>query len=150
MVPRFAAHLRAIYNDIEADVEVFDDWHAAGPRADDHWQEYEKARGRNQITALKGHAARNVFDFDKRHLDAADQVVLLLPAGKSGHLELGYCLGRGKIGHVVFDGKDPDRYDVMYQFAHSVWAHPRDYLEHAAFAAGLDGWAMSREEYDNG
>ena len=26
-------------------LDVFDDWHAAGPEADDIWQQYEMARG---------------------------------------------------------------------------------------------------------
>ena len=29
---------------IETGLDVFDDWHAAGPEADDHWQHYEKNR----------------------------------------------------------------------------------------------------------
>jgi hypothetical protein len=39
-----------------------------------------------------------------------------MPAGKSGHLELGYMLGQGKRGYVLFD-KEPERWDIMYQFA---------------------------------
>jgi hypothetical protein len=95
--------------------EIFDDWYAAGPEADDKWREYEMARGRSYMDALKGAAARNVFAFDKRHLDRADAAILALPAGKSGHLELGYMLGRGRRGYVLLD--NPDRWDVMYQFA---------------------------------
>ncbi len=97
---------------------VFDDWHAAGPEADDHWKTYEQARGRTYLEALQGEAARNVFAFDKRHLDSASHVVLVLPAGKSGQLELGYCAGLGKHTFVLID--DPDRWDVMYQFATGV------------------------------
>lgn len=99
---------------------VFDDWYAAGPTADDCWQAYEKAKGSSYPEALAGHAARNVFNFDKRHLDASDIAILLMPAGKSGHLELGYMLGAGKIGYVLFD-KEPERWDVMYQFANGVF-----------------------------
>jgi hypothetical protein len=39
-----------------------------------------------------------------------------MPAGKSGHLELGYAIGSGKRGFVCFD-QEPDRWDVMYRFA---------------------------------
>lgn len=101
--------------------EVFDDWYAAGPEADDYWQKYEKGRGRSYQEALQGYAARNVFAFDKKHLDRAEAVVLVLPAGKSGHLEFGYSLGRGKPGFILLDG-EPERYDVMYQFASAVCA----------------------------
>ena len=99
---------------------VFDDWFAAGPEADDYWQKYETQRGRSYTEALSGAAAKNVFAFDKRHLDEADAAVLVLPAGKSGHLELGYMAGKGKQTYVLFDGQ-PDRWDVMYQFATAVY-----------------------------
>ena len=103
----------------EAGHEVFDDWFAAGPEADDKWRDYEQARGHDYITALGGYAARHVFEFDRHHLARAESVVLALPAGKSGHLELGWALGQGKRGFVLLD-KDPERWDVMLQFATAV------------------------------
>lgn len=97
---------------------VFDDWYAAGPNADDHWRDYEKARGHTYLQALQGLSAKNVFSFDSRHLAVADAAVLVLPAGKSGHLELGWMAGRGKRTYILLDS--PDRWDVMYQFASFV------------------------------
>jgi hypothetical protein len=96
--------------------DVFDDWYAAGPEADDYWQQYEKMRGHTFSEALDGYAARNVWSFDKTHLDRADAGVLAMPAGRSGHLELGYIMGSGKPGFILLD-KEPDRFDVMYRFA---------------------------------
>lgn len=112
-VPLVAAQIRA------AGFEVFDDWFAAGEHADDSWRDYERARGHALPEALQGEAARHVFEFDKLWLERADAVVLMLPAGRSGHLELGWALGRDKPGFVLLD-QDPDRYDVMYQFATGV------------------------------
>ena len=100
-------------------IEVFDDWHAAGPEADDHWQAYEKAKGNNYRQALAGAAAQNVFEFDKRNLLASDAVILVAPAGKSGHLELGWSAGKGKKT-CVFYTEEPERYDVMYNFCDYV------------------------------
>lgn len=114
-IPVVAAALRA-----STGLRVFDDWYSAGPNADDHWKEYEQARGRDYISALAGAAAKNVYAFDKRHLEAATDVVLVLPAGKSGHLELGFCAGRGKRTYILLEaGVDP-RWDVMYKFADAV------------------------------
>lgn len=113
-VPILATALRA------EGFEVFDDWYAAGPRADDHWQEYENARGHTIGEALRGHAAQHVFNFDRKFLEQCNAAVLMLPAGKSGHLELGWALGQGKRGYVLFD-QDPERYDVMYNFANGVF-----------------------------
>ena len=114
-VPEVAQKLRA------AGHIVFDDWFAAGPEADDYWQKYEQERGHNYKQGLAGYAAHHVFNFDKHHLDTNDLAVLMLPAGKSGHLELGYMIGRGKPGYILFDNAMPDRWDVMYLFASGVF-----------------------------
>ena len=109
-VPQVAAKLR------RAGFEVFDDWHAAGAQADQKWREYEKARGHSYVEALNGYAATHVFEYDMFHLDRADVAVLVMPAGKSGHLEFGWAVGRGKRGYILFD-KEPKRFDVMTKMA---------------------------------
>lgn len=108
-------------------MEVFDDWYAAGPEADDFWKKYEQERGRDYLSALMGYAARHVFEFDRHHLDTSDAAVLVLPAGKSGHLELGYMAGRGKPTYILLDAEDV-RWDVMYQFATKVVDNEKDLL----------------------
>jgi hypothetical protein len=35
-------------------------------------------------------------------------------------LELGYTIGRGKPGFILFD-QEPERYDVMYAFATDIF-----------------------------
>lgn len=127
-IPQIASQLRA------ANYEVFDEWFSAGPDADDHWKAYEQERGHDYITALRGYPARHVFDFDKTHIDRAAMGVLVCPAGKSGHLELGWILGSGRPGFILLDETDV-RWDVMYQFATGV-------------VSGVDGLltAIRREE----
>lgn len=109
-IPKIANTIRA------KGFEVFDDWFAAGEKADDSWRDYEKQRGHSYKEALDGYAAKHVFAFDKLHLNRCDGAVLIMPAGKSGHIELGYVSGIGKPSWVLFDSV-PERYDVMYQFA---------------------------------
>ena len=99
--------------------EVFDDWFSPGPNADDYWRDFEKVRGSSYKEALNNWAAKHVFEFDKFHIDRSDIGVLVMPAGKSGHLELGYMIGKGKKCFIVFD-EEPERWDVMYQFAHGL------------------------------
>lgn len=96
--------------------EVVDNWMAAGPIADDSWQEYSNKRGRSYVEALRSREARHVFHFDKAYLNLSDIVVLAYPAGKSAHMEFGYALGRGKQGYILVD-TEQERYDVMLQFA---------------------------------
>ena len=121
-VPVVAALLR------DAGYEVFDDWYAAGSHADEAWQAYEIQRGHDYTQALQGYAAQHVYHYDRHHLLRADLVVLLGPAGKSGHLELGWALGQGKPGYICLDTHVPDRYDVMYCFATAVCAATKDLL----------------------
>jgi nucleoside 2-deoxyribosyltransferase len=99
---------------------VFEDWMAAGKFADDAWRDYEKQRGHSYLEALNGLAAEHVFEYDKKHLDDSDAAVLVMPAGKSAHLEMGYMLGKNKPAFILFD-KEPERYDVMYKFATGVF-----------------------------
>ena len=114
IIPEIGVRLRGLGYD------VFDDWFAGGKIADDEWQSYSKARGQTYKEALESYAAKHVFHFDLEHLHRADIGVLVLPAGKSGHMELGWLLGRGKRGYVLFE-KEPERWDIMYQFADGVY-----------------------------
>lgn len=100
--------------------DVFDDWYSAGPEADDYFNDYRQKRGMNYKDALNSYAAKHIFNFDKLHLDRADIVLLVMPAGKSGHLELGYAIGKGKKGYILFD-KEPERLDQMHQFADEIF-----------------------------
>jgi nucleoside 2-deoxyribosyltransferase len=122
-VPEFADIIRA------SGFDVFDDWYAAGPTADDSWQAYEEARGKTYPEALNSYAAKHVFEFDKEHLLRADIGVLLMPAGKSGHLELGWIIGKGKPGFVLFPDGPPERWDVMYQFASGIFYGVDQFLQ---------------------
>lgn len=101
---------------------IFDDWFAAGPEADDKWKDYEQARGREYEDALGGFAAKNVFAFDKGHLDSSTHAVLVLPAGKSGHMEVMYAQYGAKLQCAILLEPDTDpRWDVMYQFIPNVF-----------------------------
>ena len=102
-----------------AGYDTFEDWHAGGKEADDEWQRYEKERGRGYKEALAGYHAQNIFHFDLHHLNRSHAAVLVMPAGRSAHLELGYIIGQGKPGYVLFD-EEPERFDVMYNFATEV------------------------------
>lgn len=124
-IPDLAIALR------EAGHSVFDDWFAAGPDADKMWKVYEQRRGRTYVEAVRaGLAAQHVFDFDRFHLSQADIVILAMPCGKSGCLELGWALGQGKLGYVLLD--DPTKWDVMFKFATNVFDNLNDLLTELA------------------
>jgi hypothetical protein len=127
-VPRLANALRANGH------YVFDEWYSPGPEADEYWQRYEQQRGLGFVQALQEPHAWNVLNFDKRNIDSCDTCVLLMPAGKSGHMELGYAIGTGKQGHILLNG-EPERWDVMYRFAHGVHYDVNQLLEALSHAA---------------
>jgi hypothetical protein len=117
-VPHLAAKLRQVCPSFE----IFDDWYAAGKEADDYWKAYEQARGRTYAEALEGYAANHVFDFDRHHLETSSHSLLVLPAGKSGHMELMYS--QYKVGSQTAILLEPDaepRWDVMYKFIPNIF-----------------------------
>ena len=101
--------------------EVFTSWLAPGEEADDKWKEYEQSLGKTHKEALEGYAAQHIFEFDKHHLDRCDMAVLIMPSGKSCWIELGYMIGKGKKGFILYpDGELDDRWDVMALFATGI------------------------------
>lgn len=124
-VPEIAIELRT------AGFEVFDEWYSAGPEADDWWQAHCTQRGMNYQQALESPHAETVFAFDLKWIHAADAVVLILPAGKSAHLELGYAEGIRKRTAILLDG-EPARFDVMYKFVDFVAADLSELVEFLA------------------
>lgn len=123
LVPEIATSLRGV------GLEVFDDWYAAGPKADDCWKEYEQKRGRTYTEALNEYAAEHIHDFDLVHLNRCDMGLLALPGGKSSHLELGYVIGLGKPGFILLD-ESKDRWDVMYRFANQVFRNTEEMVDY--------------------
>lgn len=107
--------------------DAMDEWFSGGPEADDYWKKYEQARGRNYKDAVKGRAAQNIFLFDQAHIDLADAFVLVLPAGKSGHMELGRALSNGIPTFLLMDDADA-RYEVMPGLADAVCDNEEDLL----------------------
>ena len=93
---------------------VFDSWRAPGPDADDHWKAYEKSKGLTFLEALRGPAARQTFEFDKRWLDQADALVAVMPFGRSAMAECGYMKWYNR--KPVYILLDEGRWDVMLQF----------------------------------
>lgn len=118
-----------IGNDIRAlGFDVMDEWWTPGKQADENWQAYEKIRGRSYKEALEGRAARNIYLFDKSYIDLADIFILVMPAGKSGMLELGYAKGAGKQTYLLLDGEDPSRYDIMPNAADKIIFYVEDLI----------------------
>ena len=59
------------------------------------------------------------FHLDKSALDQCDTCVLLLPCGRSAHLEVGYAIGQGKPTIIVLD-QEKFEPELMYLLADAV------------------------------
>ena len=108
--------------------EVFSEWLTPGPDADSFLLEYAKKRGWNYKKALESYAAKQIFDFDVKHLNRCDAAIACAPFGKSAMLELGYTVGRGKPGFIYFD-KEPKRFDVMLLFATGIFFNKKEMIK---------------------
>lgn len=110
-VRRLAAFLRA--SGFEAD-DFTDDSHG---RYVFHYSELGMLEEHDAISFLGHEQAQRAFQEDRKMIDWADAVVLLLPAGRSAHLEAGYAKGSGKK-LVIYQPQFPKgEFDVMYGFA---------------------------------
>lgn len=65
------------------------------------------------LQAIRSPRAAEGFGFDKAALEWCDTCVLLLPCGRSAHLELGYAAGQGKDTYVLLH-EDKFEPELMY------------------------------------
>lgn len=88
---------------------------APGMRADGAWQDWTPEEFR---AALDLPRAREGFALDMDALRACDACVLVLPCGRSAHLELGWAAGAGKRTLVLFTQQDEP--ELMYRMLDGV------------------------------
>lgn len=85
----------------------------------------------NAIAVLSTYEVQRAFAEDKKWIDWADAVIMMLPCGRSAHLEAGYAKGSGKK-LIIFQEHFPvGEFDVMYGFADLVtddWFRVLDFL----------------------
>lgn len=79
---------------------------------DPDWVQWTPDRFR---AALNHPIAERGFAFDSRAIETCDALVLVLPCGRSSHLELGVAVGRGKRAIVLMPEKDTP--ELMYKYA---------------------------------
>lgn len=72
---------------------------------DPNWKDWTEEQYRN---ALAHPIAQAGFHFDFEAMQWADTFVLVLPCGRSAHLELGWACGMGKQTLVLLDKMEPE------------------------------------------
>lgn len=78
---------------------------------DPEWQLWGPRRFRE---ALQHPIAKEGFALDMEALTDADVVILVMPCGRSAHLEFGHAIGRGAHGAILLADGEPE---LMYGMA---------------------------------
>jgi len=82
---------------------------------DPDWQNWDENEYRS---ALKHPIAQAGFDSDFNAMKWAEACVLVLPCGRSAHIEAGYFTGSGKQLHIlILEATEPE---LMYKMATSI------------------------------
>lgn len=84
-----------------------------------NWREIEEdVMKLDAVAFIKDERTQRAFKEDKGKIEWADVLVMVLPAGNSSHLEMGYAAGLGKRT-IIFapDGFPKGHFDTMYGFA---------------------------------
>ena len=97
-----------------------------------HWSEIDidwKCWGPEQLVEALGHdLAVDSFNTDFDAMRWADVCVLVMPCGRSAHLEAGWFIGAGKPTAILLSDGEPE---LMYKLAKCVYDRPglREWLE---------------------
>ena len=112
-----------------AGYEVYDFKNPAEGDKGFHWSEidpgWKEWTPTEYMTALKHPLAERGYASDKNALDWCDAGVLVMPCGRSAHLEAGYLLGQGKKVIILIDDGEPE---LMYKMA-EITSSIKDILE---------------------
>ena len=84
------------------------------------WSSQEFARALRHSMAAEGYFC------DMQSLIEARAVVLVMPCGRSAHLEFGWAVGRGKIGIILLSDGEPE---LMYKMADHLCFSVEEVLE---------------------
>lgn len=82
---------------------------------------------RAYIDALGHPISFAAFGNDRRALDWCDTCVLVLPCGRSAHIEAGYAMGQGKDCHILLH-EDRFEPELMYLLAGEAPRHIHESL----------------------
>ena len=82
---------------------------------DPDWQQWDAEAYRQRL--LNSSLSAQGFMSDMRALEWCDTCVLVMPCGRSAHLELGYAAGRGKRTVILLEDGEPE---LMYLIADSL------------------------------
>lgn len=106
---------------------------------DPDWQQWT---AQQYVAALQHPAAVAGFTSDFEAMQRADTFVLVLPCGRSAHLELGWATGRGKRTCVLTrDGEEPE---LMAKMVDHIATSEADLLDWLGVGHIAELWQVKR------
>jgi nucleoside 2-deoxyribosyltransferase len=92
-------------------------WSSIDPNYQD-----ELTKPETYLKAIEHPIAEEGFQFDFQSLQKADACILILPSGRSAHLELGYAVGQGKKTAIVNPDDDNNVVpELMYKMVDKLF-----------------------------
>jgi len=82
---------------------------------DPEWEKWDTVNFR--LFLMEHPLAKSGFEIDMEALKKSDAVVLVLPCGRSSHLELGWAIGAGKPGFIYQPKTEQMEPELMYRMA---------------------------------
>lgn len=123
----------------EAGIDCYDFRNPAEGDNGFHWSEidpeWQSWTAYEYFDSLKHPLAVDGYAKDFAAMQKADTFVLVLPCGRSAHLELGWAVGTGKRTAIFLDGRPEP--ELMYKMADLVCYSPHTLLDW--LADGVDG-----------
>jgi hypothetical protein len=83
-------------------------------------EQYKEWDNQKYIQALQSNKANEGFNLDEQALKECNCCIMVLPCGKSSHLELGYAIGKGKLSIILLEKDIKPESELMYKFAHLI------------------------------
>ncbi len=97
---------------------------SSGKRYAFHWPELvddeDDLANYDAIEMLADPRTQRAFKEDRKWLDWSDCVIMLMPCGRSSHLEGGYAKGQGKLLYI-YGAFPKGEFDVMYGLANGLF-----------------------------
>lgn len=120
LAQKIREHGKSVYCFIESDASIK---HVGDLNANP-----EEAMGRFEAIAdwHTDPAVRDIFEMDMENLRNAETVILVLPSGKSAHIEAGVAYGLGKKLVLIGEQKETES---LYLIFDVFYATPDDFLK---------------------
>jgi len=109
---------------------------------DPDWQAWTPEQFRE---ALRHPIALNGYISDASAMAEADACVMVMPCGRSAHLEAGFFVGSPKKALIILLGEEPAEPELMYRMANAICLDMGEVLEKlevfAESSRMLEDWA---------